>query len=34
MTDPTPDWRRIATLTFTPAMVQLWEAQEQTRMVT
>lgn len=23
-----PDWRRIAGLTFTPAMMQLWEAME------
>jgi hypothetical protein len=23
---PDPDWRRVAGLTFTPAMLQLWEA--------
>lgn len=23
-----PDWRRVASLTFTPAMMQLWEALE------
>lgn len=23
-----PDWRRVAGLTFTPAMMQLWEAME------
>ena len=28
MPEPTPDWRRVATLTFTPAMMQLWEAME------
>ena len=28
MADPTRDWRRVASLTFTPAMMQLWEAME------